>query len=230
MEKYKEGNSAQAQHYIGARMEPIEVMQALMPPLMFQGFLLGNTIKYSMRVKNPESDPVKAKQYDVWLYLARRGVTIKPLVHVCPDHPYGLMYQLPVTEQEELYTRICDYQAEVECAERCKNTAVAPASKAVACAKRSKNPYTASDRVTAADDEDSRPINILETMSRHKLASLISQYEDEGLTDRVYYAKMTEVYARRFPDEREVPFLDATPEAMRISTGSALDEMAERSR
>lgn len=213
MEKYKEGNSAQAQHYIGARMEPIEVMQALMPPLMFQGFLLGNTIKYSMRVKNPESDPVKAKQYDVWLYLARRGVTIKPLVHVCPDHPYGLMYQLPVTEQEELYTRICDYQAEVECAERCKNSA----SKAVACAERSKK----SQKV---------PEPILETMSRHKLASLISQYEDEGLTDRAYYTKMTEVYARRFPDEREVPFLDATPEAMRISTESVLDEMAERSR
>lgn len=117
---YQEGNSAQAKHYIDARMEPIEVMQALMPPLMFQGFLLGNLMKYSLRVKNPAADPMKAKQYDYWLYLARTGVRIKPLTHVCPDHPYGLMYLLPQKEQEERYLMIDDYRAEVECAERTK--------------------------------------------------------------------------------------------------------------
>lgn len=120
---YQEGNSAQAKHYIDAKMEPIEVMQALMTPLMFQGFLLGNLMKYSLRVKNPAADPAKAKQYDYWLYLARTGVKIEPLTHVCPDHPYGLMYLLPKDEQDELYLRIDDYRAEVERAERTKKSA-----------------------------------------------------------------------------------------------------------
>lgn len=126
---YEEGNSAMAKHYIDARMEPIEVMQAVMPPLMFQGFLLGNTIKYSLRVKNPIADRLKAKQYDYWLHLARRGVTIKPLVHVCPDHNFGLMYLLPEDEQRELLMRIDDYRAEVECAEQIKKSSEVAAKK-----------------------------------------------------------------------------------------------------
>ena len=112
-----EGNSAMAKHYIDARMEPIEVMQATMPPLMFQGFLLGNVIKYSLREKDPKADKLKVKQYDLWLYMARNNnKPIKPLRDVCPDHSFGLMYCLPAREQYEKYLNIMDYEAEVETA------------------------------------------------------------------------------------------------------------------
>lgn len=109
-----EGNSAMAKHYIDARMEPIEVMQATMPPLMFQGFLLGNVIKYSLREKDPKADKLKVKQYDLWLYMARNNRPIKPLRDVCPDHSFGLMYCLPAREQDEKYLNIMDYEVEVE--------------------------------------------------------------------------------------------------------------------
>jgi hypothetical protein len=78
--KPKTGTTEEAKHYMTSK-QPIEVMQELMTPEQFQGFLWGNVIKYSMRLnrkgKNRE-DAGKCWQYAKWMCDAMDGVTIVP--------------------------------------------------------------------------------------------------------------------------------------------------------
>nr|DAT40172.1 MAG TPA: nucelotide kinase [Caudoviricetes sp.] len=81
------GASDKQEHYIKSSMQPIEVMQKLFSKEQFEGFLLGNILKYSMRMeyKNAvEADTTKRDQYAYWLQLARKGKTIQPLSDVVP--------------------------------------------------------------------------------------------------------------------------------------------------
>lgn len=61
------------EHYHNTKgYEPIEVMQRVLNPEEFRGFLKGNIIKYSMRAgkkqgESAESDMRKAEQYAEWL-------------------------------------------------------------------------------------------------------------------------------------------------------------------
>ena len=62
-------------------MTSIEIMQTLMTPEQFQGFLWGNVIKYALRcgLKDaPEKDMEKAQQYAKWYVQACEGKTIDP--------------------------------------------------------------------------------------------------------------------------------------------------------
>lgn len=81
------GASDKQEHYIKSSMQPIEVMQKLMSKEQFEGFLIGNIIKYSMRMNHKgalEADTTKRDQYYFWLQLARKGKTIEPLKDVVP--------------------------------------------------------------------------------------------------------------------------------------------------
>lgn len=82
------GASDKQQHYINAAMQPIEVMQKLLSKEQFEGFLLGNQIKYSMRAGlkqgGEHSDITKRNQYAYWLDLVRKGATISPTKDVVP--------------------------------------------------------------------------------------------------------------------------------------------------
>ena len=42
-------NNIEGNHYVASAMQPIQVMQAIMTPEQFSGFLIGNIIKYRMR-------------------------------------------------------------------------------------------------------------------------------------------------------------------------------------
>lgn len=61
------------EHYASmAGLEPIELMQLVLSPVEFTGFLKGNVIKYSMRAgkkqgEGAEKDIAKAKRYAQWL-------------------------------------------------------------------------------------------------------------------------------------------------------------------
>lgn len=87
------GTSKDAVHYKESAMEAIEVMQALMTYEQFEGFLMGNIIKYKMRAKykgNYEEDMIKANQYAYWLELSRKGKIINPMEDTLPDeYRYG---------------------------------------------------------------------------------------------------------------------------------------------
>jgi hypothetical protein len=75
-------------YYEKSAMQPLEVMQRIMTPEQFKGFLLGNCIKYRMRCDNKgqhDSDLYKARQYAYWLELVRQGKTINPSVDVVPE-------------------------------------------------------------------------------------------------------------------------------------------------
>ena len=68
-------------YYQQSAMQPIEVMQAIMTPEQFKGFLLGNIIKYRMRAGckgDYEGDLKKARVYAAWLKMYNNGFTIKP--------------------------------------------------------------------------------------------------------------------------------------------------------
>lgn len=67
-------------HYEGA-IEPIEVMQSALTAEQFQGFCMGNIIKYSMRCgkkDDPEKELSKVRRYTRWLALSRAGKIIDP--------------------------------------------------------------------------------------------------------------------------------------------------------
>jgi hypothetical protein len=75
-------------YYEKSAMQPLEVMQRIMTPEQFKGFLLGNCIKYRMRCDNKgqhDSDLYKARQYAYWLELVRQGKIINPSVDVVPE-------------------------------------------------------------------------------------------------------------------------------------------------
>lgn len=82
------GASDKQQHYINAAMQPIELMQRLFSKEQFEGFLLGNILKYSLRcglkAGQEQSDIVKRNQYAYWLGLAKMGKMIEPTKDVVP--------------------------------------------------------------------------------------------------------------------------------------------------
>jgi len=75
-------------HYKVSARQPIEIMQTLMTSKGFDGFLLGNILKYRLRAGykgDAEKDMNKAAQYAYWRRLAQAGITIDPARHVVPD-------------------------------------------------------------------------------------------------------------------------------------------------
>lgn len=67
-----EGSPEEATHYHGA-VEPIELMQTILTPEEFKGFLKGNAIKYAFRAgrkagETAEKDRTKFIVYSQWLH------------------------------------------------------------------------------------------------------------------------------------------------------------------
>lgn len=61
-------NKMHDEHYRSMPIEPLEVMQAVLTPEEYRGFLKGNIIKYSMRAGRKAGEPVdkevdKARNY-----------------------------------------------------------------------------------------------------------------------------------------------------------------------
>lgn len=77
-----EGSARTATHYQVCRMQPIEIMQDVMRPEEFIGFLRGNVIKYALRMGHKdvkdEREAGKIEQYAKWLRQALEGKTINP--------------------------------------------------------------------------------------------------------------------------------------------------------
>ena len=68
-------------HYNELEIQPIEVMQALLTPAEFLGFLKGNIIKYSYRCgkkDDPKSERAKFERYTEWHQQALKGLRIDP--------------------------------------------------------------------------------------------------------------------------------------------------------
>lgn len=83
------GVSAKQEHYQNSALQPIQVMQRIMSKEQFYGFLMGNFIKYSMRMSHKKSESVekekeKAMQYAYWAELAKKDVIIDPIEHSVP--------------------------------------------------------------------------------------------------------------------------------------------------
>lgn len=75
------GSPEEATHYHGA-VEPIELMQSILTPEEFKGFLKGNAIKYAFRAgrkagESAEKDKTKFIVYSQWLYDYQHGGSIK---------------------------------------------------------------------------------------------------------------------------------------------------------
>ena len=76
-----DGSPEAATHYHGA-VEPIELMQGVLTPEEFKGFLKGNSIKYAFRAgrkagESAEKDKVKFLTYVRWLNNYRKTGSIK---------------------------------------------------------------------------------------------------------------------------------------------------------
>lgn len=76
-----EGTPEDATHYHGA-VEPIELMQVILTPDEFKGFLKGNAIKYAFRAgrkagESAEKDKTKFHVYSQWLHNYQHGGKIK---------------------------------------------------------------------------------------------------------------------------------------------------------
>lgn len=86
MEKYYDN------HYAEMSVQPIEVMQEIMSPEAFGGFLLGNAIKYHIRAghkvgEDIEKEIAKRDRYISWRYHARKGERIDPKKdYYCPGY------------------------------------------------------------------------------------------------------------------------------------------------
>lgn len=83
------GVSAKQEHYQNSALQPIQVMQRIMSKDQFYGFLMGNFIKYSMRMSHKKGESVekekeKARQYAYWAELAKKDVIIDPIEHSVP--------------------------------------------------------------------------------------------------------------------------------------------------
>jgi hypothetical protein len=89
-----DGTSDQQNYYKNAARQPIEFMQELMTPEAFDGFLLGNILKYRLRAgfkDDANKDIEKAAQYAYWRELAQKGVMINPERDVVPS---GFTYEV----------------------------------------------------------------------------------------------------------------------------------------
>ena len=81
------GTAEDATHYQLSAMQPLQIMQTLMSPDEFRGFLLGNAIKYLARKDYKgqyDSDVNKARQYLYWKTLVDDGKKIDPAKDVVP--------------------------------------------------------------------------------------------------------------------------------------------------
>ena len=90
----RDGMSDRQNHYKNAARQPIEFMQELMTPEAFDGFLLGNILKYRLRAgfkDDANKDIEKAAQYAYWRELAQKGVMIDPERDVVPS---GFTYEV----------------------------------------------------------------------------------------------------------------------------------------
>ena len=72
-------------HYQHTLLQPLEIMQRIMTPEEFKGFLKGNILKYSIRGGNKQGEPAekdlgKVETYSRWLRLTEQGKTINPVV------------------------------------------------------------------------------------------------------------------------------------------------------
>ena len=79
--KQATGNTEDATHYQNGSCQPIEQMQATMTAEQFEGYLLGNVIKYALRCNHKgqkRSDVGKCSQYAKWLVQSVNGETIVP--------------------------------------------------------------------------------------------------------------------------------------------------------
>lgn len=75
------GTPEEATHYHGA-VEPIELMQSILTPDEFKGFLKGNAIKYAFRAghkegESAEKDRNKFLVYSQWFHNYQQGGKIK---------------------------------------------------------------------------------------------------------------------------------------------------------
>ena len=73
------GYCKDSKHYQILDQQPIEIMQVLLTPDEFRGFLKGNVIKYALRKKDSEvKDMEKIAQYSTWYVQACGGGIIDP--------------------------------------------------------------------------------------------------------------------------------------------------------
>ena len=80
-EPSQSGMALDAKHYQVLQQQPIEIMQRLMTPEQFKGFLWGNVIKYALRCgqkDNPVKEMQKVAQYAKWYVQVCEGKTIDP--------------------------------------------------------------------------------------------------------------------------------------------------------
>ena len=80
-------NKLDNEHYKKGAMQAVQVMQAIMSKEQFEGFLLGNEIKYRMRKdwkEQKEADERKARVYNYWRFLANQNIVIDPEKHIPP--------------------------------------------------------------------------------------------------------------------------------------------------
>ena len=74
------GSTEDAKHYMAVgNQQPIEIMQSTMNPEQFIGFLMGNVIKYALRMNHKNKfreDAGKCNQYSKWLCQAIDGEII----------------------------------------------------------------------------------------------------------------------------------------------------------
>lgn len=75
------GTAEAAGHYQVGSKQPIEIMQEVMTPEEFRGYLRGNIIKYALRLGHKDEvskEAQKIQQYSEWLVKALTGETIDP--------------------------------------------------------------------------------------------------------------------------------------------------------
>ena len=75
------GLAKDAMHYQMLEQQPIEIMQRIMTPEEFKGFLWGNVIKYALRCGQKDEtvkEMEKVGQYASWYVDACQGKTINP--------------------------------------------------------------------------------------------------------------------------------------------------------
>lgn len=76
----KETENKSKRYYEKSAKQPIDVMREIMTDEQFEGFLMGNIIKYRMRAKykgDYDGDMEKANVYSHWLKSHRKGLAIE---------------------------------------------------------------------------------------------------------------------------------------------------------
>lgn len=79
----KGGNPYHDKHYAEMKVQPIDVMQKMLTPEEFSGFLKGNVIKYHMRAGHKQGESIykdieKRDRYMAWLQKCLKGEHINP--------------------------------------------------------------------------------------------------------------------------------------------------------